>query len=80
MDQRVEKTKRRLYAALATLLERQSFDRITVSDLVREAGVTRKTFYCHYQDKIDLVEQYQRELSEEILDLQARSRGMIGNF
>lgn len=70
-DSRIIKTKQALFRALACLLETEEFERITVSDIVREAHVTRKTFYNHYQDKIDMVQEYQTMLSKEILALQS---------
>lgn len=66
MDQRIIKTKRALCNALGRLLQEKEFDRISVSDIVREAGITRKTFYNHYQDKIEMVQDYQMKLSEKI--------------
>jgi AcrR family transcriptional regulator len=70
-DPRTLKTERLLFQALARLLKEKEFDRITVSDIVKEAHVTRKTFYNHYQDKLDMVQEYQNALSERILTLQA---------
>lgn len=70
-DLRVLKTRQALFQALARLLKEKEFERITVSDIIREAHVTRKTFYNHYQDKIDLVQKYQAGLSQEILALQS---------
>jgi AcrR family transcriptional regulator len=70
-DQRIVKTRQALYQALAGLLKEKEFERITVSDIIREAHVTRKTFYNHYQDKIELVQEYQAMLSREILALQS---------
>jgi len=70
-DQRIVKTRQALYQALAGLLKEKEFERITVSDIIREAHVTWKTFYNHYQDKIELVQEYQAMLSREILALQS---------
>jgi len=70
-DPRISKTKRALFQALARLLKEKEFERITVNDIVKEANVTRKTFYNHYQDKIDMVQEYQTTLSREILELQS---------
>jgi len=70
-DPRIIKTRQALFQALASLLKEKEFERITVSDIIREAHVTRKTFYNHYQDKIDMVQEYQAMLSKEILALQA---------
>lgn len=41
--------------ALLTLLEKKSFDYITVSELCAEAGVNRSTFYLHYENTCDLL-------------------------
>lgn len=68
-DLRMVKTKNALFSALGKLLREKEFDRITVSELVEEAGITRKTFYNHYQDKIELVQDYQRGLIERIVHL-----------
>lgn len=46
-------------------------DRITVTDLVQACGISRQTFYYHYQDILDVVE---TNLHRVIDDLQARSR------
>lgn len=70
-DPRISKTKHALFRALACLLKEKEFERITVSDIIKKAHVTRKTFYNHYQDKIDMVQEYQTGLSEEILTLQS---------
>ena len=66
-DHRMLKTKKALFDALGRLLREKGFDKITISDLVKAAGITRKTFYNHYQDKIELVQDYQQGLIEKIL-------------
>jgi len=71
-DLRIIKTKKKLYYALGELMKENSFDKITVSDLIRKSGISRKTFYNHYQDKIDLVQEYQKELSDAIQQIFAR--------
>ena len=44
-------TKSDLKAALTRLLREKDFEAISVSDITREAGVNRGTFYLHYIDK-----------------------------
>ena len=68
-DLRMIKTKEALFDALGRLLREKEFDRITVSDIVKEAGITRKTFYNHYQDKIEMVQDYQKTLIGKIIQL-----------
>ena len=41
--------------ALLALLEKKSFEYITVSELCAEAGVNRSTFYLHYENTCDLL-------------------------
>ena len=48
-------TKKALASALKQLMEKKSFEKITVSDIAAECGLNRQTFYYHFQDKYDLV-------------------------
>ncbi len=43
--------------ALLLLLEQKDFDRITVKELCQKAGVNRTTFYLHYVNMNDLLEE-----------------------
>lgn len=49
-------TKTKLANAILQLLNRQTLDKITVQDIANAAGVSRKTFYYHFQDIYDLLE------------------------
>jgi AcrR family transcriptional regulator len=71
-DRRIIKTRKKLYHALGELTKESSFDKITVSDIINESGISRKTFYNHYQDKIDLVQEYQKEISDTIQQIFAQ--------
>ena len=48
----------KLLLAMEQLLQCKPLDAIRVSELVRQAGVCRKTFYRHYQDKYALAAAY----------------------
>ena len=54
-DKRVTKTKRDLRNALSSLLKVKPYAKITVCDICDEAVVNRMTFYKHYMDKSDLL-------------------------
>ena len=43
-------TKRTLSASLKKCMERKALSKITVTDIVNECGLNRKTFYYHFQD------------------------------
>lgn len=49
-------TKIKLSEAIKQLLNQQTLDKITVQDIANTAGVSRKTFYYHFQDIYDLLE------------------------
>lgn len=59
-------SKAKIRAAFVSLMNAKGFDAMTVSDLAREAGINRGTFYMHYIDKYDLRQQL---LEEEIATL-----------
>ena len=54
-DKRVIKTKRDLRKALAELLKKKNYAKVTVCDICEEAQINRMTFYKHYMDKDDLL-------------------------
>jgi AcrR family transcriptional regulator len=55
-DPRIRRTRRLLQDALRTLLEKEDFDKISVTDIDEAATVNRVTFYDHYTDKYGLLE------------------------
>jgi AcrR family transcriptional regulator len=57
-DLRVQRTRNLIVEALIELTIQKGFAAVTVQDIVRRAGINRATFYRHYQDKFDLLDQY----------------------
>ena len=49
-------TKRALEASLKKLLLEKPLNKITVTDICEDCGISRMTFYYHFQDIYDLVE------------------------
>lgn len=47
-------TKQALSKALKELMEDQSFEKISVSDICERCHMNRKSFYYHFRDKFDL--------------------------
>ena len=66
MDRRVKKTKTAIKQALITLLKQTKFDEITVTKLTQIADVSRKTFYDHYTDKYELIDELSAEYLQEL--------------
>ncbi len=63
-DLRVRRTRKLLMQALIDLIIEKGFSAITVQDIADRAMVHRATFYRHYVDKYDLLEQYMNEVYE----------------
>lgn len=56
-----------LVDALLSLLQRRPYGEISVSDLCREAGLDRRTFYRNFKDKQDVLHHYFSGLQEKYL-------------
>lgn len=56
-DVRKIKTERDIQAAFLTLLDTKGFRHLTVADICQTALTSRSTFYAHYLDKYDLLDQ-----------------------
>ncbi len=64
-EHRVQTTKKLLREALMTLLAEKPLRSITVKELCLRAKLNRGTFYAHYADVYDLLEQIEAEVAAE---------------
>lgn len=53
--------------ALLSLLEQKPFEYITISEICGKAGVNRSTFYLHYENTTDLLEETTQYILDEFL-------------
>lgn len=65
--------------AMIALMQDRAYEEITVSDIVKRAGVSRMTFYHYFQSKTDAVNNYLHEIIECYLEECSRSLG-VDNF
>ena len=63
---RVRRTRTRLQQAMLELLQEKDARSITVQELAERADVNRGTFYAHYKDVFDLIDQMEAELFERL--------------
>ncbi|WP_141504631.1 TetR/AcrR family transcriptional regulator [Paenibacillus luteus] len=69
VDRRKIRTKNLLRRALIELIEENGVEAITVSDITKKADINRGTFYLHYRDVSDLLEQNKHEILEGLKDI-----------
>ena len=65
-NQRITLTKRLLREALVRLLASKEIADITVSELCKEAGINRTTFYYHYGSQTDVLTELELLMLEDI--------------
>jgi AcrR family transcriptional regulator len=61
-DLRIRRTRKLLQEAMIELAAEKGFAEISVRDITERAMVNRSTFYRHYLDKYDLLDQYMTEV------------------
>lgn len=65
-DKRVIRTKKSIKAALFKLMEEKDISSITISELTKEANVNRRTFYTHYRNITDILDEIESDLVREL--------------
>lgn len=65
-DRRIRKTRAALKHSLTVLMKEKSVKDISVKELTSLADVNRGTFYLHYKDVFDLLEQSEDDLLQEL--------------
>lgn len=64
-DQQAQQTRKRLREALLALMEQRGFAKVNVQQICMQAGVSRGTFYLHYQHKHALLDELIDHMIEE---------------
>jgi len=62
IDKRIIKTKQLIKTTFLDLLTQYDYDKITITLLARTAQIDRKTFYMHYSNTKELLEEYGQDL------------------
>ena len=68
-NQRIILTKRMLQEGLLRLLDTKDLDKISVTELCKESGINRATFYNHYSSPQDLLTDLEMRLTGEMRQL-----------
>ena len=68
MNKNSEETKERIKKAFIKLYKENRIEKITISQLTKEAKVYRGTFYYYYTDIYDLLEQIEEKFFKEVIE------------
>lgn len=60
-------TRKAIIQAFDVLLEEKPISKITVKDIVERCGVNRNTFYYHFSDIPELVDQIMADMADQLL-------------
>lgn len=63
-DRRIQKTRKALRDALHDLVLDRGYDDLSIQDITEKANLGRATFYLHYREKDELLEDLLREFSQ----------------
>ncbi len=78
---RVSRAETLIRATLSELLEEKYFNNITVQEIAERAHLNRATFYAHFADKYELLEEMMRARYRERLSaLHRQSETTVPNF
>ncbi len=67
-DLRVIKTRSNIKTTFCKMLEKNPVEKITVTELSRQANINKSTFYLHYQDIYDLYNEVRRDFLQHMIE------------
>ena len=85
-DKRVIRTKKAIKEALFRIMEEKDISSISISELTQEANINRRTFYTHYRNITDILEEIESDLVEALgalvqsIDLKALRKSVTDLF
>ena len=65
-DKRVIRTKKAIKEALFRIMEEKDISSISISELTQEANINRRTFYTHYRNITDILDEIEGDLVEAL--------------
>lgn len=68
-DRRIRRTQKLLKDSLITLMEQKEFKNISVKDITDLADLNRGTFYLHYTDTYQLLQQMENEVLDDFQEM-----------
>ena len=71
-DLRFQKADQKIIVAFIILVRSKGFNKLTVSDITKEAQINRSTFYAHYIDKYDLLNKLELKVLQHTYEIMGK--------
>ncbi|MEG1394533.1 MAG: TetR/AcrR family transcriptional regulator [Clostridia bacterium] len=69
MDRRIRKTQNSITTATVELLSTTPINKLTIKEICNKADISRSTFYLHYYDASDVIEQLYNDITMSVSKL-----------
>jgi len=79
-DKRSLKTKRAIKDAFIRLMSEKDISQITIKELALTADINRKTFYAHYNDIYDILDDIEDDLTKRVTGIFSRFDLVENNY
>src|SRR5699024_3197324 len=80
MDLRKRKSQAAIQQAILELIYEKDFEKITISDITNRADLNRGTFYLHFEDKYDMINQFEENFMKELESIMIKELHQIQNL
>jgi len=69
LDKRCRKTRKAIKTSLIRLMSQKEISDITITEIADDADINRKTFYAHYRDIYDILDEIENDLIEKLFHI-----------
>lgn len=80
MDRRQQKTRKAIFEAFSTLLEKKNCNQITVQEIIDAANIGRSTFYAHFETKDELLREVCHEVFGHVISSALDQKHIHGSY
>ncbi|HVI42251.1 MAG TPA: TetR/AcrR family transcriptional regulator [Anaerovoracaceae bacterium] len=69
LDKRCRKTRKAIKTSLIKIMSEKDISDITITEIAEEADINRKTFYAHYKDLYDILDEIENDLITKLFHI-----------
>lgn len=69
LDKRCRKTRKAIKTSLIKLMGDKDISNITITEIANDADINRKTFYAHYRDLYDILDEIENDMIKQLFHI-----------